>query len=628
MSMRISKLSVCLLLVGIVAVAVGVVGWQAQAAKYNEAPMLKELVEKGELPPVEERLPKNPMIIEPEKEIGTYGGTLRKLYDGSCAPTYRFIGGNFLFGKDENYECVPNLVASWEYSQGGRVVTLHFREGAKWSDGHPLTVDDFIFTWEDLILDENYVQMAPAVLQAGLVEIRKVDDYTVELTYEHPTSFETLNPWAGGQMLLPKHWAKQYHPKYNPDLRGSYEMLNKKAVPFSLTESWTERPWATPWVPVEYKINERLVAERNPYYYGVDTAGNQLPYIDRVVMTEVGTAEEAAIELAAGHVDVELDALLIRDYPVYKRNEEKGGYEVRLVKSGDLGPAISLWYDSADPIVREYTKKFKFREALSLAVNREEISDIVYFGLAEPWSYCGLRESPVFPGMEYGKLYTEYDPERAKQLLDELGFKDVDGDGFREDPYGEDFNIILDYQLTPQAYSGPSGGIAEVLKEQWKKVGIDLVLNPLTYDALRVRSNADQTEAFLWKADNAGGYPIFRGLRWTFEDLGYEQKYKSAVRWWRTGGKEGEEPLEWVKRLQELGAKARGTMDPEERIALQKEIFRINAEQISSISTTTMVYPCVVGNRIGNFPDDFFRAFATQGTRLARPYQFFIKQER
>lgn len=273
----------------------------------NEAPMLHEKVMAGELPPLDERIPAEPLVIEPFGEIGRYGGTLHRFdtaVNGNHVAMMQYGFSPVHWVKD-GLDKRPGLAKGWDFNDDKTEYTLYFREGTRWSDGEPFTVDDFLYWWEDMVLNADHPDVPPDYMISGgaTAEVTKVDDYTLRFNFaaSSPLFLDRLAMWpnstvpAGERLFVPKHYASQFHPKYNSAVE-TYQEHDEKI-------DWRvnpDSPVLNPWMPVHYEPGTRLVMERNPYYYAVDTAGNQLPYIDRVDTTYVENLEVAKLRVLAG----------------------------------------------------------------------------------------------------------------------------------------------------------------------------------------------------------------------------------------------------------------------------------------------------------------------------------------
>lgn len=312
------------LVAGFMIVAAG-----AWAQQYQEAPMLQAMVAAGDLEPVAERLPEEPLVVEAEDSIGQYGGTWRRAFKG-IKDFHAFGRLNYepmlRWPRDPKDPVQPGLAKEWRWSDDGTELTLHLRRGLKWSDGAPFTVDDIIFWWEAIETNKDVTAAPHAewVINGEPMELEKIDDVTIKLKFAGPNGLaETVglafhgNQWPLGferfGFFAPRHYLEQYHPAYNSAVTD-YQQFEEKAFDFNI-----ERPAMTPWRVTEWGAGAtELVAERNPYYWKVDEAGNQLPYIDRLHFTLVEDNEAANLLAIAGEIDMQTRHMDLSKYPVYQ----------------------------------------------------------------------------------------------------------------------------------------------------------------------------------------------------------------------------------------------------------------------------------------------------------------------
>ena len=264
--------------------------------RFGEAPLLAQRVREGHLPPVSQRLPENPLVIVPPQQHGPYGGTWARFATGPRdvgIVEARFAYEGLVRWDAMAQKVIPNLAVRWEIADGGRSFTFYLRRGVKWSDGHPFTVDDLIFWYEDVLQNEEITPVVPRDFKRGgqVMGLQKVDDYTVRFTFLEPNGLfiVKLASGRGYEMLrYPAHYMKQFHPQY-----ASLEKLEamSEAAGFDLwrqlfadMHDWRnpDIPRLWPWIVVAPPPARPAVLERNPYYWKVDPAGNQLPYIDRM----------------------------------------------------------------------------------------------------------------------------------------------------------------------------------------------------------------------------------------------------------------------------------------------------------------------------------------------------------
>ena len=449
-------------------------GWFIAGYGYQEAPMLHALVEQGLLPPVEERLPEHPVVIQPWEEIGRYGGAAIAYQDTWVYPTNHsaewFIGYEPLLRCTRDYGFgEPNIAEGYEWSEDGRVLTIYLRKGLRWSDGHPFTAEDIVFYFEYEAFDPRIRPELPRtwVVDGKPIEVTAVDDYTVQIQLPKPWPSiinylshawgTQVGSWVG--FFAPAHYCKQFHPAFIGEdqadelaKKEGYESwaqwyADKTRSHFGLTVSPDGPPTLSAYVCVE-RGPDKLVFQRNPYYWKVDPAGNQLPYIDQVICYFGPASQEVVTsKVLSGEVDIYVDHLLSLDnLSLYKENEDKGGYRILLWRTADReGIAWNLTMN--DPVLRQIVLHPNFRKAMSLAIDRDEMSKLLWFGLGKPAPYYADPLSPYYEE-EYDKLareYVRYDPVQGNALLDEMGLIQRDSEGYRLRPDGKRLTLIFDY---------------------------------------------------------------------------------------------------------------------------------------------------------------------------------------
>jgi len=367
-----------------------------EITEFSEAPILAKLVEEGKLPPVEERLPDEPAVVEPIEEIGEYGGTWRHATQSQTSSWVNVRTGYeplVRYARDGK-TIIPNIVKSWEIRDDGKTYIFYLRKGLKWSDGEPFTADDIMFWYEDILLNEDLTPAFPTWLTVDEqpAKIIKVDEYTVRLEFSKP--YGILLDWLAqyDTLIPPKHYLKQFHPRYVPKeelerlAKDSgfdfwYQLFsNKNDVALN-----SELPVLKAW-KLASTSQTVAVLERNPYYWKIDPAGNQLPYIDKRVVDILPDADVLNMQTLAGNFDAQLEFLDPGNFTVFKEGEETDNYRLLRWKRGESGFALFPYQIiENDPYLTSLLHNREFRLALSLAINREEINEIVYLGLAIPW---------------------------------------------------------------------------------------------------------------------------------------------------------------------------------------------------------------------------------------------------
>jgi len=600
----------------------------ALAAKYHEAPMLRVKVAAGELPPVEERLPEEPKVLKPiaiaEPEIGRYGGTLR-VFATDNLPWGDLLEsperGSYLLRMEMNGEIVPDILEGYEVSNDEKTFTLYLRKGMKWSDGYPFTADDFLFKYEDMIKN-NMVNTWS--VDEPLKAIKKIDDYTVrfEMKEPYPKFPLTLIGWRGSEWVrfAPKHYLKKWHIKYNPkaDELAKKEGFNHWWEAFNHHQEVAptgdiNKPTLQPWV-FKKRTSTVRVFERNPYFYAVDEAGNQLPYIDRIVSTIVDS-EVYQMKVISGEADVAFANLSFDNYPLYKENEEEGGYQVVLLP-GMMGSNAPYFINlnHPDPVKRKIFQDIRFRQALSLAINREEINDTVFFDQGVP-RQATIPSIARYYKPEWGEKhpYAKYDPDEANRLLDEMGLTERDKDGFRKRPDGKTLLLIVEF---------PTGGMwtppiaaHELVKEYWEYVGLKVLLKPEEPSLLAQRRQAgvydilSELESFpleFYFHMMSPGAHIERWAPKWFQWLEAKQAIKEGKQTLENlGGKlPGEEPPEEIKEFYDLQVKrAHSRYGSKEYMELCRKTFDFYAKKVVQIGTVGLVPNCYIAKKnLANVP--------------------------
>ncbi|MCP5086988.1 MAG: hypothetical protein GY952_09340 [Rhodobacteraceae bacterium] len=394
------------------------------------------------------------LVVPVVDSIGQYGGTWRRAFTGikdfhawgriNYDPMLRWP-------RDPNDPVQPGIAKAWEWSADGKAVTLFLRKGLKWSDGAPFSVDDILFWWEAIETDTNLTAAPHGEWMVGgaPMELEKIDDLTLTLKFAAPNGMaETLglafhgNQWPLGferfGFFAPRHYLEQFHPHYNSAL-SDYAVFEEKAFDYNV-----ERPVVTPWMLSKWEDGgSELVMTRNPYYWKVDPAGKQLPYIDTVHFARVKNGDAVNLLAMIGKIDMQQRHIDPDKWQVYQDNAERGGYHMALWNSADAS-AVAFFPNQSygDPKYRELMQNFTFRQALSLAIDRDRINEVLRSGQATPRNITVIPDSPLYiPELE--DYMTEFVPEQANALLDEIGLP-VGSDGFRTFADGSPIELVVE----------------------------------------------------------------------------------------------------------------------------------------------------------------------------------------
>ncbi len=624
---------------------------------FNEAPELAELVAKGELPPVEERLPEDLMVIQPVQEIGRYGGTWRRGFTGPGDNE----NGNRIQASDRpvlvdhtGATPRPSLAKGWEMSEDGKTYTLHLRKGLRWSDGEPFTADAFVFWFEDIYNNKDIVPTGiPDLTPEGKPgRIVKVDDYTVAFEFDVPFYlFEELMSGdtliGGGQAVrqsekrshgayAPGHYLKQFLPKY----AGDVEALNAQAraegydswvTLFHFKKDWTlnpELPVLGPFRTVQPINNPTWVMERNPFYWAVDTEGNQLPYLDRVVMTIAENLEVLNLRAIAGEYDLQERHVDLGKLPVILDNQEKGNYTVHLDLAFNGADAIYQFNQSysADPEIAKWLTNADFRRALSLAIDREQLNETFWLGVATPGSAAPGEDLPYFPGEGWREKWSTHDPEQANALLDQIGLNEKDAEGFRvRTDNGQRLRIEVQ---AVQAFL-PWPRISEMVADHWRAVGIQADVKDTERSLAFTRTQANEHQIMVW--NNGGTELLYLFPRHAIPvDPTEAFMGPEFAQWFASGGSLGRKPEDPnLLKIYELFGSAAGQKS-DQRIATAHEIWKILIDQQYGIGTVgqspALMGVRLVSNKLGNIPARNCIAQHCRTPGGAHPETWFYKE--
>ncbi|MUL42650.1 ABC transporter substrate-binding protein [Streptomonospora sp. PA3] len=614
-------------------------GGGAQGEANGQAPQLAEQVEAGDLPPLEERLPKNPMVVEPTEEIGSYGGTWNSaiLGIGDWPWLGRTVGyENLLRWNTEWTKAIPNLAESYEYNEDADEITYHLREGLKWSDGDDFTSDDVVFAVNDVF---NNPDLTPVANQ-NPPKAEKVDENTFKITLAKPNAL-----WAAHDLLQyqivnkPKHYLKKFHIKYNDNAN---ELAKEQGY-----SSWTELfeikagvtdsalTWQNPDLPTMYAWqvekpladSGRMVLTRNPYYWKVDTEGNQLPYIDRVVFDIMQDEEVMLTRALNGEFDFHSRHFNTpENRPVLAENRESGGYHFMTQRPSEMNTnmiAFNLTHKNED--IREIFRDKQFRIAMSHAINRKDIIDVVYQGQGEPWQGAPRPDTPFF-NEELAKQYTEYDVDKANKILDDAGYDERNGDGVRVAPNGTPLSFTLS---APGDFRPDIIDSMEMVVDFWKEVDVQVELNVEERTSWQDSRENNEHEINVWSGDS-GLLDAMYDPRWYGPIHSGESNFAIPwAQWYVSDGKDprAQEPPQDVKDHLKMYDAVLAETDDQKRNELMSDFLAETQDQFYAlgISTTQPGYG-IVANNFHNVPDSLPYSSVYNTPAPANPEQFWIEE--
>lgn len=609
------------------------------AGPVKEPEFLQKLIDEKTLPPMAERLPKNPLVVNLAsmgREVGQYGGVVRQLISGQRDIRLMTINGYArLVGYDETLAFKPDVLESCEV-EGERIFTLRIREGHKWSDGSLFTAEDFRYCWEDVWLNEDLSSggLSRALLVDGKPPVFEVvDDLTVRYTWHAPNP-DFLPSLASAQALgivLPAAYMKQFHEKYqDPDKLEELIKENK-------AKKWTtlhirmsrqyrpenpDLPTFDPWRNRTKPPAERFIFERNPFFHRVDETGQQLPYIDQMIL---GVSSSAIIvaKTGAGESDLQTLGLDFSDYTLLKDAEKRYPVKVTLWKRTQ-GARLALLpnLNCGDPVWLPILRDVRTRRALSMAIDREEINKALFYGLAKESADTVLPESPLFRP-EYAKAWTEFNPVRANALLDEAGLHERDDEGYRILPDGRTAQIVVE----TAGESVLETDVLELVTDHWKNVGIKLFIRTSQRDVFRSRAIAGEITMALWSGiDN--GVPTAdmspnelaptadEQLQWPVWGLHY-----------LSNGQQGAAPdMPEAVTLLDLLRKWKRAVDTSERTAAWTSMLALYTDQVFSIGiVNSALQPVFSTTRLRNLPEEGLYSFnPTSYLGIYKPDTFWL----
>ncbi len=569
---------------------------------WGEAPMLAERVAAGELPPVEERLPAQPVVVQPLEAVGEYGGELAgpSTNPTCCGWDVLEMRLQKLLTIDTDLQTIiPNIAQAFEISDDQTTFTIHLRQGHKWSDGEPFTAEDFRFYFEDVLGNSDLTPApgGPWAVDGELPQFEVIDETTVRYTYAEPrpTLSIALGSEVGNRGFRPAHYFQQFHIDYNPDADElaaelGYEswgqMFNAKMTPYNFTwnlgaEQDAYAPTLNTFVFVSEDTFGNKLYERNPYFFKVDTAGNQLPYTDslrRILVEDLQVQDLKAI--AGEYTHFGWGTLL--SFPTYRENEEAGNYRTALAEySRGNEYSIMFNFTTENLPLREIFWDVRFRQAMSVAINREEINELVYFGLANP-SQTAMVPTSAFYEPWMTTNYAQYDPDLANQLLDEMGLDQRGADGFRLRPDGE--TLFLNFQVSVPEDAWQK--IGELVTDYWNEVGVKTNYKLIEIGLYSELRNGNKVDLAAWGADILDIGEVANGLGNTRPHWGARASGHLWREWLQSDGEEGEKPPQEIQDLWNLGEEfLDAPYGSAEWLALGKEFFKKSFEGLYQIGT-------------------------------------------
>src|SRR6056297_1775071 len=601
----------------------------------------------GDLPGLAERLPAEPLVVVPYDSIGQYGGTLDVLSNATEAGTSDFLSVrhvNFVRYSDDLQTIVPNVAKSWEWNDDFTQLTLKLREGHKWSDGMPFTSADVAFWHDNLMLDTNIFETPRDYVTVGgeTMTVETPDDVTVIFNLPGPkpgllTHFATT--YAPG--FQPKHFLGQFHPDINPDADSYAQSLGFEngydaILAYYGNSDWTDTPTpmlsrsdivdslpkATyPTLESHIYINDttegrQLVA--NPYFFQVDPTGQQLPYISTQDELYINDNEVRILKLVNGEVDYKSQSLQLASAPILLENQENSDYTIHQ-RSEITQSVFGFNVTHEDPAKRAVFSDLSFREAMSVAINREDLNELGFFGQGTPQQYVGFSPLPEFVDQDWLTYKAEYDPDAANAALDALGMEDTDGDGFRELPNGD--KLVLNLNFSTQ---GVAGQTVELVSQNWADVGIQSVVKEVTPDEYRSAQSSNQLDVAMWRKSQPLAIVLGNNELWVppYENYFGNRNAMLWAEWMESGGSAGVEPPQWAKDMvDDINTLQSADQSSQEFKDIASRMVKNMTESLLFIGTVNAPAPIYRNNDLKNFVE-----FKTHSYEYYRTYPYRASQ--
>ncbi len=627
------------------------------AAAGKEAPMLAELVKAGKLPPVEERIPENPLVVADREAIGVYGGELRvNMFDPVWwTSAYDIVNERCLTYSDiDNGVIVPNIFESWEVSPDGKVWTIKMRKGMKWSDGEPFSVEDVRFWWEDFAMYTELNSAPPWQFRFGgePMKFEILDDYSFRLTFVKGFgNFAAhMTRWNGDQpMFMPAHYLKQFHKKYVDEAK-LVEMAKEKKL-----ETWVQLfgnrrvpgVWGGPDGIIEHPtlFNMHVVSnpqeglylwERNPYYWKVDVEGNQLPYLDTFRWEYSANTEVTKQKIIQSELDlVGQHEVTMMEYPFYKENEASANYVVGDYVSS-MGDRVCIFPNhtpfkedgTPDEALTKVVQDYRWKKALSMAINRDEINEVIFFGTARMGQHAPMPATRYYKE-EYGTAWAQYDVDAANALLDEMGLK-KGSDGMRTFPDGSKLTYNLEHSGIRVGPAVPK--ITEMVVQYWREIGIDATTKEIQDSLLSERKTNSLVNVTVWHSDRCTEMLFHIEPHWFIPTGNGGQAGPSPkwTAWYEAADRTAEgliEPPDDVKNLISIFDKMTETVDDNERVKLAQDIFDYLAENPLEIGLVLECpAPLLFNKNLRNLPrPKAYIGWDSYGLSTFHPEAFFYE---
>ncbi len=617
-------------------------------SSFQEPPILAARVATGELPPVEDRLPENPLVLKPTRGIGKYGGTW---YRGFLGPAdgqnmERPLKDHLLFYDVSGRVPQPNIAESWARNDDATEFTFTLRKGHKWSDGQPFTTADIMFWYEHMLLNDDLNPIKPAWTQHGgeTLKFEAIDEQRFRVTAAKPYAIlvqlmasvivagqHTRGDEADG-LYAPKHYLEQFHPSF-----VGLEEANRKASVAGF-DNWItyfydrnhananpEVPMLTAWRVTSSINTNEWSFERNPYYFAVDTEGNQLPYIDRVVLTLAQNLEALNNRALAGDYTVMGQHINLAKLPLFLENAESVGYRVQFWRQPQSGIANlyinETWDGNAE--IQSFLQNIEFRRALSMGIERDQINEVFFLGIGQTSGLCQGYPDPDNPGMYVGEGDVQFNADAANAILDEIGLDQKDGDGFRLMPSGEKLTIQMPAVV---AAFEDYPGINEMIARQWAvNIGIHGEVQSLERGLHGNRGRLNELMLTNWESSPRSTTLITPGHLLPVAGGGNTGRLYGD--WHMSSGERGIQPTNpYLLEQMELFDESQTTATADRAAEILQRVVTLNCLNVNPITTVMNQprYVAIINNQVKNIPNPLPFSFHNQTSGNGFPEQWWI----
>ena len=618
--------------------------------EFTENPTIGDLAAQithidGALPAVADRLPSEPLVIAPNDSIGLYGGTLDGLSRANEAGTSDLLSvrhvGLVRYAPDL-VTIMPNVAKAWEFNDDFTELTVELRDGHKWSNGEPFTSEDVRFWLEDLQKNTEIAGdlRSEFIIGGEPLGIDVVDDTTFTFVFAAPNpGFLSTLATVYWQPFQPDEFLKQFHPDYNDDAEavaaefGFESAIDATLAMWGCPSNWKDcgSPWLTGtgdlWTPTlesHILIDEstevrRLVA--NPYFHAVDTGGQQLPYIDEISEEFIEDTEVHNLKITNGEVDYKTQGLGVDDFPTLSENQDGGNYTAQLAPAAGSNVFYAFNLGIGDSELNEVFNDVRFRQAFSLALNRDEMNELIYFGQGVPQQATPADPNTVtFVTNDQLTAFIDYDPDGAAALLDEMGLEPGD-DGCR---------VEINLQYSDQ---GSPADLHELTRGYMEDVGICMNVKQVTSDEYRESASRNELEMLTWANDGTSGAYIVGVTEQLVPQFGEFFNPGPALHWEAAvkgidNGVSPVEPPEDVQRLVEaVGEFQQVTLGTSESNALGQEIVQIHVDNLFKIGTVGSVpAPTIRHNTLINVPEFTVHTYDFYWSYPFNPYAWYLAE--